>query len=68
MNIDRAEWEIEYFYGKSQVRLQCVVDTLGFAETNCSESKSACRIYSIGQGKYRLPLAEILILRPGDQN
>jgi len=45
-----------------------VLDTLGFAETNCSEPKSAGRVGNIGHGKYRLPLAEILILRPGDQN
>jgi len=24
MNIDWAEWEMEYFYGKRQVRLRCV--------------------------------------------
>jgi hypothetical protein len=45
-----------------------VLDTLGFVETNCNEPKSAGLVCNIGHGKYRLPLAEILILRPGDQN
>ena len=45
-----------------------VLETLGFAETNCSEPESAGRVYNMGLGKYRLPLAEVLFLRPGDQN
>jgi hypothetical protein len=67
MNIDWAEREMEYFMARAKCACG-VLDTLGFAETNCNEPKSVGCICNIGHGKYRLPLAEILILRPGDQN
>jgi hypothetical protein len=45
-----------------------VLKTLDFVETNCNEPTSAGRVRNIGHGKYRLPLADdILILRLGDQ-
>ena len=58
-------------WNTSVARAKCacgVLDTLGFAETKCSESKTAGRVCNIGNVKYRLPLTEILILRPDDQN